>query len=41
MLEDRNLSSHIYDQEMSEKIFNRIKNVYLNYLKNLNLKEKI
>jgi len=28
MLEDRNNTSHIYDEETSEKIFNRIKNNY-------------
>jgi nucleotidyltransferase substrate binding protein (TIGR01987 family) len=32
MLEDRNKSSHIYDEKTSEEIFNRIKNVYLGYL---------
>jgi len=41
MLEDRNLSSHIYDQKTSEEIFNRIKNVYVEYLKKLKFKEKI
>lgn len=41
MLEDRNLSSHIYDQKTSEDIFNRIKNVYLDYLKKLNLRNKV
>lgn len=29
MLEDRNMTSHIYDKETSEKIFWRIKNNYL------------
>lgn len=29
MLEDRNKTSHIYDKEESEKIFQRIKNDYL------------
>ncbi|MGE0267563.1 MAG: HI0074 family nucleotidyltransferase substrate-binding subunit [Candidatus Omnitrophota bacterium] len=29
MLEDRNKTSHIYSKEESEKIFNRIKNIYL------------
>jgi len=28
MLEDRNNTSHIYDKKTSEKIFNRIKNIY-------------
>ena len=41
MLEDRNLSSHIYNEEESKKIFNRIKDVYVNYLSSLNLKEKL
>ncbi len=41
MLEDRNLSSHIYNQKTSEEIFNRIKDVYVEYLKNLKFKEKI
>lgn len=41
MLEDRNLSSHVYDEKVSEEIFERIKNVYVNYLKNLNLKDKL
>jgi nucleotidyltransferase substrate binding protein (TIGR01987 family) len=38
MLLDRNISSHVYDESKSEEIFNRIKSVYLEYLKNLNLK---
>ena len=38
MLFDRNISSHIYDENKSEEIFNRIKSVYLEYLKNINLK---
>ncbi len=38
MLEDRNISSHVYDEERSNQIFERIKNVYLDYLKNLDLK---
>ena len=29
MLEDRNNSSHVYDKETSEKIFNRIKTIYV------------
>lgn len=29
MLEDRNLTSHMYDKETSEEIFKRIKNNYL------------
>ena len=41
MLEDRNISSHIYNEDMSEEIFERIKNVYLEYLENLNLRDKL
>ena len=41
MLEDRNRSSHIYSETTSEEIFERIKKVYLNYLLNLNLKDKL
>lgn len=41
MLEDRNLSSSIYDRLKSEEMFERIKRVYVDYLKNLNLKEKV
>jgi nucleotidyltransferase substrate binding protein (TIGR01987 family) len=40
MLQDRNLSSHIYSETTSEEIFERIKNVYLNYLLNLDLKNR-
>ena len=29
MLEDRNRTSHIYDKETSEEIFNRIKDLYV------------
>lgn len=29
MLEDRNMTSHIYDKETSEEIFERIKTVYI------------
>ncbi|HOJ29656.1 MAG TPA: nucleotidyltransferase substrate binding protein [Spirochaetota bacterium] len=32
MLEDRNLSSHIYDEDTSKEIFERIKNIYINIL---------
>lgn len=35
MLEDRNKTSHIYDKEESEKIFRRIKDVYLDSMKAL------
>lgn len=41
MLEDRNLSSHVYDQKTSEEIFQRIKNVYVQSLEKLNLEEKV
>ena len=41
MLEDRNKSSHVYSETTSEEIFERIKKVYINYLKNLNLKDKL
>lgn len=33
MLEDRNLTSHIYDEETSEKIFKRIKKNYITAIK--------
>ena len=29
MLEDRNLSSHVYSEAMAKEIFNRIKNAYI------------
>jgi len=29
MLEDRNLSSHVYDEKISLEIYERIKNIYL------------
>ena len=29
MLEDRNLSSHVYSEEMAKEIFDRIKNAYI------------
>ncbi len=38
MLVDRNVSSYVYNEEKSEALFERIKNVYLEYLKNLDLK---
>ncbi|MEM0325206.1 MAG: HI0074 family nucleotidyltransferase substrate-binding subunit, partial [Candidatus Aenigmatarchaeota archaeon] len=41
MLEDRNRSSYIYDSSMSEEIFVRIKELYLNYLLKLNFQEKL
>jgi len=41
MLEDRNKSSHVYDQKLSDEIFQRIKEVYIEYLNNLDLKRRI
>jgi hypothetical protein len=43
MLDDRNLSSHIYDEKNSQEIFERIKNVYLKQIKETidNIEEKI
>ncbi|WP_457622327.1 nucleotidyltransferase substrate binding protein [Persephonella sp.] len=41
MLEDRNLSSHIYSEATSKEIFTRIKNIYIPYLKRLNLEKKL
>ena len=43
MLEDRNKSSHIYDKEVSEEIFRRIKSFYIQAIENVlkKLKEKI
>ena len=41
MLDDRNASSHIYDQHKSQEIFIRIKNLYIPYLANLDLAQKI
>ncbi len=41
MLEDRNLTSHIYNEEQSREIFERIKGVYLRFLKGLRLDEKL
>ncbi|MEW6007217.1 MAG: nucleotidyltransferase substrate binding protein [bacterium] len=35
MLEDRNVTSHIYDKETSEEIFERIKISYCNAIENL------
>ncbi len=32
MLEDRNKTSHIYDKTTSETIFQRIKDLYINYI---------
>ena len=38
MLQDRNVSSHVYSEDKALEIFERIKGVYLEYLKNLDLK---
>lgn len=35
MLEDRNISSHNYNQEKSEQIFERIKKIYLQSILNI------
>ena len=35
MLEDRNQTSHIYSEDASKKIFERIKRKYLNEIKNV------
>ena len=35
MLRDRNLMSHVYRDELSKEIFNRIKKQYVNVLNNL------
>lgn len=41
MLDDRNASSHIYDQRKSQEIFARIQQIYIPYLTNLKLTKKI
>ena len=41
ILEDRNRSSHIYSERISREIFERIEKVYLNYLINLKLEDKL
>lgn len=42
MLKDRNLTSHVYDEEMSEEIYKKIRDVYFEALNNMNsiLREK-
>ena len=40
-LENRNLSSHVYDRKTSEEIFQTIKSVYINILENLKLEETL
>jgi len=37
MLNDRNISSHVYSETTSEEIFKRIKEAYLDYLLKLDL----
>jgi len=37
MLNDRNISSHVYSETTSEEIFRRIKEIYLDYLLKLDL----
>ena len=41
MLGDRIKSPHIYNEQTSEEIFERIKNVYVGYLDKLDLKTKV
>ncbi len=41
MIEDRNLTSHIYDEATSEEVFQRIKQVYINYFRKLDLENKL
>ena len=41
MLEDRNLSSHTYDEATAREIFGRIKNFYLKTLEELKLEEEL
>jgi len=43
MLADRNKSSHIYDEHVADEIFQRIKEVYVEYLGKIpeNLKENL
>jgi nucleotidyltransferase substrate binding protein (TIGR01987 family) len=36
MLKDRNLTSHVYDEEMSEEIYKKIKDKYFHALNNMN-----
>ena len=40
MLEDRNLSSHTYDEATAREIFERIKKFYIKALENLDLEKK-
>ena len=43
MLDDRNISSHIYDDKASEEIFQRINDVYVKSLEKIinRIEEKI
>ena len=43
MMEDRNKSSHIYDEQVADEIFQRIREVYVNYLSEVpnTLREKL
>ena len=43
MLDDRNRSSHLYDEKTSEEIFKRIKEIYVNIINKIlkNLREKL
>jgi nucleotidyltransferase substrate binding protein (TIGR01987 family) len=41
MLSDRNQTTHIYSEDVSKKILNRIKKIYLPALKKLSLEIKI
>jgi len=43
MLEDRNRSSHIYEEKTAEEIFERIKEIYIETLEKAikNLEEKL
>ncbi len=41
MIDDRNRSSHIYDEKTSEEIFNRIKEVYVDVIEKILNKLKV
>ncbi len=41
MIDDRNRSSHIYDEKTSEEIFNRIKEVYVEVIEKILNKLKV
>lgn len=42
MLKDRNLTSHVYDEDLADEIYDKIKNKYFNMLKDMKniLKDK-